>query len=432
MKTYLLIYFLIIFVPLAIWISWKNPLYFLVIHIISRFVLDSLSSYTYNIFVGHFTLMQSYSMFYIVLLFAYLLLRRQLFKLTGYSVVFYIIFFSFISGLISSRIIGFVNIGSKWIYMWLCSSIMLYSLKANPERKVFSYLSVIVMYPLANQLYHYLFYHPKVDHNISYLGGFEHESSLAFILLGALPFSMIMIKACNTKVMSLVFVSISIVIHIGIYMNNYRTSVVALAFFWVCIIIFGFWRLKPSKKILLMVLSIVLPSFLIIILKDDLFRKFSDFPIFFSNPGLYIDFSGHAKQNHLFSGRIDILNMVISAYIHSSPIQYLFGLGPEAVNDLIGVYSHNEFISALVEHGVIGLLLFLSFVLILIHRAYKTSSKYGGIYIYITSIIYSFILMAFATMPFRDSRSMLYIGMFIAILEWSKIRQIRENNYQDP
>lgn len=423
MDIFILISVLALLSPVALWLAWKNPLYLLVIHLLSRFVLDSMSGVTYATMIGPFSFMQVYSLGFIFLFFIYLLIKGQLSRTPYRNVVFLILMISLISGVVNDRLADFIVIGSKWVYMWICAAMMLYVLKTNTEKKVVLFLMLSILYPLANQYYHFLFTPPKADHNISYLGGFEHESSLAFILLGALPFCIAVLISNKYKIIKVFSVGVVAAIHIGIYFNNYRTALVALAFFWLFVLLLSFKNLNHWGKFATSIAGIVLPLVVIVALGDTLESRFSDIATLLGNPGKYIDFSGHAKQNSLLSGRIDILNTVMATYINAPLVNIIVGLGPGSVNDLIGAYTHNEFVSALIEHGVIGLFALLIVVVSFWLKSYREAVFTKGSAVYISAMLYGFVILAFGTMPFRDTRSMLFLGMFMGFIHWYKLQR---------
>lgn len=67
------------------------------------------------------------------------------------------------------------------------------------------------------------------------------------------------------------------------------------------------------------------------------------------------------------NGRMAIYSGILSLFSSSNPIEFLFGHGgPGAVARTLGISAHNDFLEILFDFGIIGLLLYASFVINLI------------------------------------------------------------------
>ncbi|MES9971381.1 MAG: O-antigen ligase family protein, partial [Candidatus Thiodiazotropha sp.] len=271
-------------------------------------------------------------------------------------------------------------------------------------------LSLAFVYAPANQLAYIFTHPPSYDNGISYRGSFDHESNLGFLLVGMIPIILILKNITNNKIFKWLIFGLFLYLHIGIILNNYRTATLGLLVFWVIVFLYRFKSLSQVKKVGYISASFVFMLTAFVLFADRIADMFGDIYLIVSNPGLYFDFTGNAVPNKLMSGRIDIINTVMSVYIKSDIEQLLLGLGPSAINNIIGVYAHNEFISALVETGIIGFIVF-SVVLITIIKRCNRVIKYDSIYaLPAGSAVFAIIFMCLATMPFRNMRALMVVG----------------------
>lgn len=114
------------------------------------------------------------------------------------------------------------------------------------------------------------------------------------------------------------------------------------------------------------------------------------------------------------SGRIDFWRECLM-HIADTPFTLLFGHGKQATIDLLGIASHNHFIDALYNSGVIGFLLLLTFFV----NLYKDASRQGNLYA--QALLVSYITMS---MTVSVGANMYYWTGMILILLISKEKEI--------
>jgi O-antigen ligase/polysaccharide polymerase Wzy-like membrane protein len=419
--------FILLFLPVVIWLSWKNPLYLLATHISSRVVLDSLPLVTYIEVLPGVSFMEIYTIAFIGIISAYLLAKGQSRAFTYAWPVSAMVVTFFFSALVNFSWTGMLSISARWLYFWIIVALTIYTFSRNSNFKTLLVICLSFLYPLLNQFYHFLFTPPKMDQDIwSYMGSYAHESNLGFLLLGALVVSTVLFLEARQKYLKIIFFFSIVYLHWAIFINNYRTATAAIAVYWSVILFFNFSRINLAAKMMLITISSVVLVMLVFLLGENLGYMFKDVADFIVNPSAYVDFSGAAEQNHLFSGRLDILNEVVSAWLHSSVENYVFGLGPGSVDSLIGVYAHNEFLSALVEMGVVGLLVTAIVTYHILRKNYKIVAYLKNYTLYYYSMIVAIIFMALATMPFRNMRAMLVMAICVGAIEAAKMHRINE------
>ncbi|MES9950275.1 MAG: hypothetical protein ABW118_15060 [Candidatus Thiodiazotropha sp.] len=316
-----------------------------------------------------------------------------------------------ISSVMAENISGFAQFATKWIYFYLLFTLAYYIGRQHSLGDVAKLLVISSFYPIANQLLYAIIQGPKCitgQEICSYIGSFYHESELAswiFIFIMGASLGIYHHRGIIRRVYVLIFV-IGI---ISMYFNGYRTATIALSVF----IILMF--LKNIKKIpLLYNLSIVL--FLIgmgIIQHESIFSSLnvylSDIVIFLEDPGAYISLTGQLIDSELFSGRLYLYNQILRLYVNGGLYVYLLGIGPERISTIIGTFAHNEYISTLVEMGIIGLFVFCWF---LIRSYYLIKYKQNHIF---ECMFLSILITALATMPFHDLRAIILMAMVLGI-----------------
>lgn len=332
-----------------------------------------------------------------------------------------------VSALVNFYWSGLLEIATKWLYLGLMIALVQYCFRVNSQRKVLLGLWICLLYPVSNQLFFFLSGRSFISGGvISYYGSFGHESDLGFLLLAFLATSFCLLFCSRGSLQRYIFGASVFYAHIAIYMNNYRTVTAALGIFWASIIFFSYRKISIQKRLALSVLVIVVPLGIIFFVGENLSLLFSDVFVFLSDPGRYLDFSGNAQPNILLSGRIDIFNKVMAAYTNAPFQSLLIGLGPGSAELYAGVYTHDEYLSALVETGIIGIVALIAIVFIFAKRCYRIAVKEGGVATVYASITYAILFTGVATMPFRDMRAMLTLSICLGGLELIKVSRRRQ------
>lgn len=228
-----------------------------------------------------------------------------------------------------------------------------------------------------------------------WIGGFNHEAAFSVALFTA--FLVGCLARGMNPVLRLAFVLATV---IGVFLAGYRTVILAMAplalvSFWA-----AFTHMVPRDQrgpvaVVALVIAVVG-----LVLAGLVFReRFADLATFLADPSALIkpprDFTQVDRQ--VMSGRPLIWSQYLYAYAAGTPVQHLFGFGPDSWADAFDAYPHNTLISTLYELGALGagaMLLLWSTMAALAFRARRDER------LSLVAAHLSFFLLNFATMPF--------------------------------
>jgi hypothetical protein len=229
--------------------------------------------------------------------------------------------------------------------------------------------------------------------SISYIGGYDHEATFSVALA-----TCFVVASFANNISSKVRNGILLLCLVGIFLANYRTTIIAIA--PMMIAQFGFAavrRFRRDQRMLIGMGAITL-FFLGLVAASWLLRdRFQDLPAFLESGGMIKppdEFSFADKK--LMSGRSYIWSSYIYAYVDGSGLQQLIGFGPESWNGVFSVYAHNTLISHLYEYGVVGLIVIAYLFASMMFAAWRVT---GGSRVKLLAAHLTFILLNMATMP---------------------------------
>ncbi|MCP5444983.1 MAG: hypothetical protein H6968_18290 [Chromatiaceae bacterium] len=411
----------ILFVAMAVIVfSLRNPLFLLAAHILSRGVLDSMPVATYQHWWFGLSYMQFYSAAFIPVAFGIAWFNGHRFRDKENMPYIVLITASLLTTVLQQSWSGFFEVGFKWLYLWALVGLVMACMQKNSEKRVLLILWLALLYPMGNQLYWAIFGSPLIESGqVSYQGTYFHNSDLGFLIFASLSISFLLLTRIRGVHWKVLIIAVLVYAHIGLYINNYRTILVALGVFWILRIIILYSQEKAIGKVGVLSGGLALITLVIAATGAELGERLADIWVFLSDPGEYLDFSGKQHQRvGLLSGRIDIINAYLYQYVKSSFEVWILGIGPEVGSSIVGTYAHNEFISALVEGGVVGLMALFYFIvrssaLFLKETRLKGSASWIGLATFIALAV-----SALGTMPFRNMRAMMLLGIIIGWAAW--------------
>ncbi len=393
------------------------PLLLLGVHLLSRFILDGSSAFTYLDTLPGLSFAKLYSIGTIALLLTFLLFKKE--RITGYlfGPVSVLVLMYFVSAGLNDYWSGIFIEAAKWLYFFALMSLTVYCVKKSGVFATALVFWASLLYVLFNQLLTGLTHGPVfLAGQYSYYGTYGHESDVSFMILLFISATLVLLVSAERNIWRAVFAVALVYGHVALVLCNYRTSLIALAFVWIFLLL-GWLRRSSvlSSAIVLPVLFAGLFTFLLIG-GDAIHEKMADLFRIVADPGKYFDFSGNARETGLLSGRIDLWNAYIHAYLRSDIIGILIGIGPTKGSELIGAYAHNEYVSALVETGLLGLMAFLGVIVALGRLALKTIAGRSIVGMATAPLIIGIFVMALGTMPFRNIRAMMLLAFCCALL----------------
>lgn len=436
MNVFYVLGFAVPLAALAIVLAWKNPLFFLGIHISTRAILDGSSQVTYQNIAFGISIMQIYSLCIILFLSVYLAFKKNEIndKLFPFIIPVALIVLSYIlSGILNGNWMPVIENSIKWIYMLLFAGFIVYTLQFYKIKTVLLILLIATLPAILIQLHAIVMGNSFVaaGGHIGYRGGFHHHNNLSFFLLAFTTCCAYLMIYYKNLILKFFFMFSSLYGIYAIYLCGYRTTLVALMITLLITLIFYFKKGNIEKK----ALSIIIMPLLFILayhyMSSDLIQRLSDIVVFVQNPYKYLDFSGHAINTGMMSGRIYIINTMMSSFLSGTFDIYIFGYGIGHAHQLVGTYSHNEFLSSLVETGILGFSFFIYFIaryIFKIYYNYKFANLEESV---IVGTGIGLLIMSLATMPFRDMRAMILFGLVLGVMHFYSLRLNLESSKTD-
>jgi len=242
----------------------------------------------------------------------------------------------------------------------------------------------------------------ELDGSISYIGGYYHEELFSLILVAAFLTAIL-----ATKLDRLVRAGVFVLSLVGIYMTDYRTTILAVVPLAMTFILVAVPRLvRQDQRTLVRLVVIVGGSFLVIVGAAATGGRFSDLAAI---EGLFKppEFFTYADQRVL-SARPYIWSQYIYAYAESPEVQKIIGHGPDSWVGNFQLYAHNTVISFLYELGVIGVATLFWLWLSMFHLARQTGPFERPLLI---AGHVSFFLLNMATMPHWQIEGNIFYGL---------------------
>lgn len=262
-----------------------------------------------------------------------------------------------LSGLVNGQISGIMVAATKWGYFLIVAVSLYEALGKSREGQVFrrliwAFAPLLVFQALSVALG--VVKAGESDGSASYIGGYYHEALFSVALATCL------LTAClGAALPGLVRHGLIFACLIGIYLANYRTTIIAVA---PLLLTYVAWpelkQLAPEQRPLLrfgaMMVGIVILGVAVLLLES----RMADLGTVFSNLGgiIHRPETFTNEEEDLLSGRALIWSTFIYAYIDATAVQHVVGLGPESWDGLFGTYPHNTLVAYLYELGWVGVI----------------------------------------------------------------------------
>ncbi|MGQ0621883.1 MAG: O-antigen ligase family protein [Panacagrimonas sp.] len=418
---------------LALLLVWASPVAFLSFVVASRLLLDSASAFTYVQLLPGVSIVKLYTAFIIVMLGAYLFHKRRL-EMKPFGIMAVLMVLAALPGtLMTGAWNGFVDVALGWVYPWLVAVMTLFAVRHSSQKRIATLALLFLLYPIANLAIHGAIFGPKVSDagSPSYHGTFGHEGNMSYLCLAFIALACGLYGCSKNQLGKITLAGLILVGNVALYLNNYRTSLVAIMAFWGVMLLYVFPRLSSVARINLLLFGGIAFGVLVVKVGPDIAEKLQDIATLISDPGKYFDFSStDARANSnaaggekLMSGRINIINEYMAYYVQAPFTSKITGLGPAFGTEAVGLYAHNEFVAALVEQGIIGLVtlvgvLFAGFVIVR-----RGTAKGDWIAKSNAALLASILVMTLGTMPFRNVRALMVMGLALGLIE--SYRRIR-------
>lgn len=325
-----------------------------------------------------------------------------------------------LTSVIHWNITDLIEVGSFWLYFMIAYVFFKYLLHDIPIKYTFAIIVFTALYPSLNQLYTIILHLgiPYLGY-VRYAGTYRHPLIVSYYLFMAIPAVIYLFIKENNKRYRAIYIAVIAIFHLGIFFSFYRTIWISILVFWSCYIM-----VVSKRKIASLALTSIIAFVIWQLIGDILISRLMGIKTIFQNPGIILSFDSY-EYNMLFSGRMGIWKTGLEAYFQSSWLEKVFGLGLNSVSKLSFTYMHNEYLSAIVETGIIGLICFSIWISIVI-KVVLNYARTNKIYAYlILAVVVSFLVTAMGTMPFRNIRILNYMAIYLATIGSFKEPSVR-------
>ncbi|MCX7358342.1 MAG: O-antigen ligase family protein [Alphaproteobacteria bacterium] len=230
--------------------------------------------------------------------------------------------------------------------------------------------------------------------SMSYIGGYNHEAAFSVTLATCLT------AACfATGIQKQLKFSVIVICVVGIFLANYRTTLVAIAPLLITYLAASsLGRFPLRDRPFVASFLIVAGALTLGILSLFLAERFNDVTVagsgdvnFFKPPSEYT-----VDEGRLLSGRPYIWSSYFYAWLRGDLTEYVIGFGPESWNDAFPLYAHNTLVNYLYEYGVVGVVVILWVWMSMLVSALRVRHPQGGV---LVGAHLSYIVLNMATMP---------------------------------
>ena len=317
-----------------------------------RYMLSAFHEYTYREAVAGLSFIAFGSIFLITLGFL-VLDKRRLFIWPFFPVVI-ICLLMLVSGFVNQYPEGAIEPIVRWVFFVVIAVAFWQAIDVGGPRAITRLLWIFPA-PIAFQIFSILLGVAKAgefDGSVSYIGGYYHEQQFSLILA-----SCFFVASFATHLRRTVRVGLSVVSLVGIALANYRTTIVAMAPFVAVQLYTGLpTAVKATQRRFVRMALIILAVCGVAAVGAIDSQRFADLGALASRGTSIIkppeDFS--REDRLVLNGRTWMWSSYIYAYDAGTPVQKVFGFGPDSWASIFSRYAHNTLVSYLYELGVLG------------------------------------------------------------------------------
>lgn len=342
-------------------------------------------------------------------------LRKRHLLLKSLLPIYLLMVVAIASGLAASNVGGMIAVLVKLGYLAVIAICMMEALEQYGDRVLvpmtvafyppylFQWMSVILNVPKQGES----------DGSASYIGGYGHEGAFSEMLLAAVLVAGLARHIDRRYRLTVILLGI-----FGVFLANYRTTIVAFAPFLVLILVIEpLRRMKgPVRATLLSLYALAVPV-LLVLAGPQLEERFGDLArlpyivrLVTTSPD---DFNREDAQ--IMSGRALLWARYYDAFENGTTRQQLIGYGPErrvapmAVGQTREVYAHNTLISTIYEYGLIGLAAYILFFAYMLWMAFQAPEAQRT---RVVTLAVSILILNFATMPMWQFEGIILTGLY--------------------
>lgn len=303
---------------------------------------------------------------------------------------------------------GGINVAVKYAYMTVIMIAVFQALRSDPDARFLSWAMVSFMPLLVFQALSLALNLPKGSEDgdgLVWIGGYNHEAAFSVAMMTGF------LVGCFAKSAPRgVRVAFLLATLIGILLAGYRTTILAFAPLALAAFLSGLTlSVRRDQRSSMAVTAMVAGVLLVSVAALSYSASFADLAAFLADPAGLIkpprDFDLLERQ--VMSGRPLIWSSYIYAWAAGTPLQHLFGLGPESWEGVFKVYPHNTLIATLYELGWLGIAAMLALWTVMFAAA---ASAHGERF-KLLAAHFAFFLLNMATMPFWQVEGLALYGL---------------------
>ncbi|WP_332816605.1 hypothetical protein [Sphingopyxis sp.] len=322
--------------------------------------------------------------------------------------VYALIILALLSASLNGDAAGGVNAAVKYAYMIVIMIAVFQALRSDPEARFLSWAMVSFLPLLVFQALSLALNLPKGSEDgdgLVWIGGYNHEAAFSVALLTGF-----LVGCFARSAPRAVRVAFLAATFLGILLAGYRTTILALAPLALAVFLSGLTMSVRRDQRGPMAVTAMVAGVLLVAVAALLYREsFTDLAAFLADPAGLIkpprDFDLLERQ--VMSGRPLIWSSYIYAWANGTPLQHLFGLGPESWEGVFKVYPHNTLVATLYELGWFGIAAMVALWTVM----FAAAASAQGERFKLLAAHFAFFLLNMATMPFWQVEGLAFYGL---------------------
>ena len=303
---------------------------------------------------------------------------------------------------------GGINVAVKYAYIIVIMLAVFQALRSDPDARFLSWAMVSFLPLLVFQALSLALNLPKGSEDgdgLVWIGGYNHEAAFSVAMMTG--FLVGCFARSAPRAVRIAFLLATLV---GILLAGYRTTILAFAPLALAAFLSGLTlSVRRDQRAPMAVTAVVAGVLLVSVAALSYSASFADLAAFLADPAGLIkpprDFDLLERQ--VMSGRPLIWSSYIYAWAAGTPLQHLFGLGPESWEGVFKVYPHNTLIATLYELGWFGVAAMIALWTVMVAAA----ASARGERFKLLAAHFAFFLLNMATMPFWQVEGLALYGL---------------------
>jgi len=322
--------------------------------------------------------------------------------------VYALVGLALLSAALNGDAAGGINVAVKYAYMIVIMIAVFQALRSDPDARFLSWAMVSFLPLLVFQALSLALNLPKGSEDgdgLVWIGGYNHEAAFSVAMMTGF------LVGCFAKSAPRgVRVAFLAATFLGILLAGYRTTILAAAPLALAVFLSGLTlSVRRDQRVPMAVTAVVAGVLLVSFAALSYSESFTDLAAFLSDPAGLIkpprDFDLLERQ--VMSARPLIWSSYIYAWAEGTPLQHLFGLGPESWEGVFKVYPHNTLVATLYELGWFGI----AAMIVLWTVMFAAAASAHGERFKLLAAHFAFFLLNMATMPFWQVEGLALYGL---------------------